>query len=127
MNRLLLSIVICLSFCVANGNPLPKEDVVKCKGMTEQQIFDYLCKISVESLGAEIASRDSTLLLAYVERRPQNCVAVIYTLKFIISKEKFSYAMYYGVTSKDTGDECQQEVQAEMIELDRRVRELLKI
>ncbi len=82
--------------------------------------------ISVDTLGAEIASRDSTLLLAYIEKRPQNCVAVIYTIKFLIEPEKFSYAIYYGITAKDNTEECLCDVFFEMKELEKILRRLFK-
>lgn len=106
---------------------LPKEERVKCKNMSHQQIMDYLTSIAINSLHAEIASRDSTLLLAYIEHRPQNCVAVIYTIKFVISAEEFTYALYYGVTARDNTDECQHDVFEEMNEVERRLRQLLRL
>lgn len=130
MKRVFLSIVAiacgfmtgyCMDF------QLPKEDHVKCRNMSQQQIMDYLTTLVTDSLMAETASRDSTLLLAYIERRPQNCVAVIYTIKFMIEKEEFSYVVYYGVTARDNTDECQQDVHAEMKEVEQHLRRLLRI
>ena len=130
MKRILVLIVV-VAYCVTSGFcwdfQLPKEDHVKCHNMSQQQIMDYLTALVTDSLMAETASRDSTLLLAYIERRPQNCVAVIYTIKFTIEKEEFSYVVYYGVTAHDNTDECQEDVHAELKDVERHLRRLLRI
>ena len=125
---ILLAVVAC-GFAGVYGIDfqLPKAEHVKCRNMSQQQIMDYLTAVVTDSLMAETASRDSSLLLAYVERRPQNCVAVIYTIKFTIEKEEFSYVVYYGITARDNTEECQRDVFDEMQDVEQRLRRLLKI
>lgn len=129
MKRFALVILLCVgSIAMSFGMEVytPKAITKNCQNMSQQQIFDLLSTIMADTLGAEIASRDSTLLLAYIEKRPENCVAVIYTVKFLIEPGSFNYTVYYGVTSKDNTEECQHDVLAEMKEIERLLRQVLR-
>lgn len=129
MKRFALVILFCVgSMILSFGMEVytPKAITKNCQNMSQQQIFDLVSSIMADTLGAEIASRDSTLLLAYIEKRPENCVAVIYTVKFLIEPGSFNYTVYYGVTSKDNTEECQHDVLAEMKEIERLLRQVLR-
>ncbi len=94
---------------------------VKRDGMTQAQLFEKITSYIITTYNAEISYNDTAMVLAYVVYRPQNCVGVVYTLKFLINDNEFKYAVYSAVTRKDNNDLCHRDVEAELKEIKRQL------
>ncbi len=94
---------------------------VKREGMTKAQLFEKITSYITITYNAEIAYNDTAMVLAYIVYRPQNCVGVVYTLKFYIEDNGFKYAVYSAVTRKDNNEPCRGDVEAELKEIKRKI------
>ncbi|MCQ2608694.1 MAG: hypothetical protein MJ197_08420 [Bacteroidales bacterium] len=117
-----LCLIILLFFSIASYAHEAGDFVhVKRDGMTRTQLFEKITSYITVTYNAEIAYNDTAMVLAYVVYRPQNCVGVIYTLKFYIEDNEFSFAVYSAVTRKDNNDLCHSDVEAELKEIKRKI------
>ncbi|MCQ2605908.1 MAG: hypothetical protein MJ204_05120 [Bacteroidales bacterium] len=120
MKRFLVIILLFFSF---SSFAMEEGDFVQVKrdGMTQAQLFEKITSYIITTYNAEISYNDTAMVLAYVVYRPQNCVGVVYTLKFLINDNEFKYAVYSAVTRKDNNDLCHRDVEAELKEIKRQL------
>lgn len=120
MKRFLVIILLFFSF---SSFAMEEGDFVQVKrdGMTQAQLFEKITSYIITTYNAEISYNDTAMILAYVVYRPQNCVGVVYTLKFLINDNEFKYAVYSAVTRKDNNDLCHRDVEAELKEIKRQL------
>lgn len=120
MKRFLVIILLFLSF---SSFAMEEGDFVQVKrdGMTQAQLFEKITSYIITTYNAELSYNDTAMVLAYVVYRPQNCVGVVYTLKFLINDNEFKYAVYSAVTRKDNNDLCHRDVEAELKEIKRQL------
>lgn len=126
----LIAILLCFScsfwaFAMPQGQD-PKMITVHCNGYNQEDLFYTICRYMVDSLHAEVRFKDYDILLSYVETRPQNCVGVIYTVKFAIEDNQYSFSTYYAIAPRDNKPECLSDIENEMKRINHKVRNILK-
>lgn len=123
----LLLIFSCTVFPLAksHGND-PKMIVVTCNGYNKEDLFYTICRYMVDSLHAEVRFKDYNVLLSFVETRPQNCVGVVYTVKFAIEDNQYSFSTYYAIAPRDNKSECLRDIEDEMKRINHKVKNILK-
>lgn len=124
MKKLLVIVLLCFSY-VLFASETDEFTHIHCEGYTRTQIFEKILDVMSITYNAEFAYNDTSMVLAYVIYRPENCVGVIYTVKFFITDEEYSFAIYSAVTRKDDTDECRQDVVDGMKEVRKRVKAIL--
>lgn len=100
---------------------------VTCNGYNQEDLFYTICRYMVDSLHAEVRFKDYDILLSYIETRPQNCVGVVYTVKFAIEDNQYSFSTYYAIAPRDNKPECLSDIENEMKRINHKVRNILKV
>ncbi|MBP5583781.1 MAG: hypothetical protein J6X43_07500 [Bacteroidales bacterium] len=99
---------------------------VTCNGYNQEDLFYTICRYMVDSLHAEVRFKDYDILLSYVETHPRNCVGVVYTIKFAIEDNQYSFSTYYAIAPRDNKPECLCDIDIEMKRINHKVRNILK-
>ena len=131
MKRWVLFILLFFScsffpFAMPEGKD-PQMITVTCNGYNQEDLFYTICRYMVDSLHAEVRFKDYDILLSYIETRPQNCVGVVYTVKFAIEDNQYSFSTYYAIAPRDNKPECLSDIENEMKRINHKVRNILKV